>query len=241
MGIKNPDKAKKEEKSHVVIPVEREIDEKELMNLVASFICSHEGIPIGNASAGQKGNNHIVQVRKKVTNAFEVYTVQFSFLPKACIVDFSTSIEKPEINEKDFGKGIGMIGGIVAAGMMIVPVATLGIGAATVTAGVVSAKGKKNKTRKLKDNVFELISDYLGGVPYTQIKEIDVENTNIEGNKTAETLAQICECGYVFKQKMQFCPQCGKKVVEPAERICECGNIISQGTKFCPQCGKSVL
>lgn len=251
-----------EEKSHMTIPVEREIDEKELVNLVASFICSHEGVPVENASVGQEGNNHIVQVWKGITDKkgkvtqVETFTVQFGFMPKACIVNFSTNKGKAEKEnlKKEAGTAVGIEAGLIGIASLSAMVAT---GAATialsplaiaaipvagvaVTAKALSANGKAKESRQLKDEVYALICDYLGYVPDTQTEGIDAENIYTEENKTAKTVAQTCECGYVFTQKMQFCPECGKKVVEPVEKRCECGNIISEGTKFCPQCGKSV-
>lgn len=251
-----------EEKSHMTIPVEREIDEKELVNLIASFICSHEGVPVENASVGQEGNNHIAQVWKGITNKkgkvtqVETFTVQFSFMPKACIVSFSTNKGKAEREnlKKEVGTdvaveagliGIASLSAMVATGVATIALSPLAIAAipvagVAVTAKALSANGKAKESRKLKDEVYALICDYLGYVPDTQTEGIEAENINTEENKTAETVAQTCECGYVFTQKMQFCPECGKKVVEPVEKRCECGNVISEGTKFCPQCGKSV-
>lgn len=248
MGIKDSDKVKNEKKSHIVIPVEREINEKELVNLVASFICSHEGLPIENAFVRQEGNNHIVQVREAVTNEkgkiiqVLTFTVQFSFMPKTCIVDFSAGVGKPETNKKDSHGSIGKVGlaMLIGAGAAVAPLVVAASGAAGVALVAIASKQQSKIIRQLKDNVFALICDYLGYEPDIQTEGTDAENVNTKENKTAETVTQTCECGYVFKQKMQFCPECGKKVVEPVEKRCECGNIISEGTKFCPQCGKSV-
>lgn len=246
MDIKKSDKVKNEKKSHIVIPVEKKIDEKELVNLVASFICSHEEVPIQNASIGQESNNYIVQVKKLITNKkgkilqVEKTIVQFSFMPKACIVDFSASKEKAG---EEFKKEVGLtLAGGVACVTFFPPalIALPAMGVALAVDGF-SAKDKVKKSHQLQDNVFALIYDYLGYDPDTRTERIDIENIiSANENKAAETVAQTCECGYVFKEKMLFCPKCGKKVAEICEKTCECGNILSEGIKFCPNCGKSV-
>lgn len=245
MDIKKSDKVKNEKKSHIVIPVKKEIDAKELVNLVASFICSHEDVPIQNASIGQEGNNYVVQVKKLITNKrgkvlqVETTIVQFNFMPKECIVDFSASKEKAG---EEFKKeaGLALVFGAACVTVPGLTLVALPLTGATVALGSFSAKGKVKEARQLKDNVFALIYDYLGYDPDTRTERFDIENISAKGNETAETVVQTCECGYVFKQKMLFCPECGKKVAETVERTCECGNILSEGIKFCPQCGKSV-
>lgn len=244
MDIKKSDKVKNEKKSHIVIPVKKEIDAKELVNLVASFICSHEEVPIQNATIGQESNNYIVQVKKLITNKrgkvlqVETTTVQLNIMPKSCIVDFSSS--KEEAGEK-FKKDAGLALALGVA-CVAVPGAIAALPATGVYAAVeaFSAKNKVKKSRQLKDNVFALICDYLGYDPDTRTERFDIENISAKKNETAGAVVQTCECGYVFKQKMLFCPECGKKVAETVERTCECGNILSEGIKFCPQCGKSV-
>ena len=245
MDIKKSDKVKNEKKSHIVIPVKKEIDAKELVNLVASFICSHEEVPIQNATIGQESNNYIVQVKKLITNKrgkvlqVETTTVQLNIMPKSCIVDFSSS--KEEAGEK-FKKeaGLTLAGGVAC--VTFFPPALIALPAVGVALAVdgFSAKNKIKKSHQLQDNVFALIYDYLGYDPDTRTERFDIENISAKGNETAGAVVQTCECGYVFKQKMLFCPECGKKVAETVERTCECGNILSEGIKFCPQCGKSV-
>lgn len=50
--MKNRGKVKNEKKSHMMIPVEREINAKELVDLIANYICSREEVPIESASVG---------------------------------------------------------------------------------------------------------------------------------------------------------------------------------------------
>lgn len=248
MGKKDLKTEKTKDNAHVVIPVKREVDRNELMNLVASFICSHEGIPAEKASVGQEGNNFVVQVYRELTNTgkkkkilyIETFTVQFSFRPETCIVDFSWNKRTPGDATPDSTLGIATIAGAAVVGVVFAPAVVLGSIAVGGAVGALSSSSEKKRRQQLKDNVFALIYDYFGYDPKTQTEGIDAENINTIENKTAETVAQICECGYVFSQKMQFCPECGKKVVEPVEKKCECGYVISEGVKFCPQCGKSV-
>lgn len=243
MGKKDLKTEKTKDNAHVVIPVKREVDRNELMNLVASFICSHEGIPAEKASVGQEGNNFIVQVyreqinigKKKEVLYIETFIVQFSFMPKACIVDFSRNLRRPgadKVAPQASVAGMAAATGVAAAGIVmapLVPLAVLGGGAVFAAIGAISSSAERKKIQQLKDNVFALIYDYFGYDPKTHTEGIDAENINTIENKTAETVAQTCECGYVFTQKMQFCPQCGKKVVEPVEKKCECGYVISEG------------
>lgn len=256
-----------EEKSHITIPIEREINEKELVNLVASFICSHEDVPIENAAVGQEGNHHVVQVKKGIpdkkgkVSQVETFTVQFSFMPKECIVDFSSNRGKAENEQlkKVAGKAVmaeaGLIGvgsaiatvssGALVIGLSPLAMAALPVAGVAITAKALAAKGKANESRQLKDDVYAIIYDYLGYNPGAQAEEAADNNTDYGQNKTVEAVAQdaatqICECGNVISEGEKFCPQCGKKVNIPVERKCECGNIIAEGTKFCPQCGKSV-
>lgn len=253
---------KDKKKSHITIPVKREINEKELVNLVASFICSHEEISTENASIGQEGNHYVVQVRKEIADKkgtisqVEIVTVQLTFMPRACIVAFSTNRGKAEAEKlkKTAGKAVAAEAGIVGAGTLVTAVssgviaiglsplaiAALPVAGVAVTAKALSASGKAKESRQLKDDVFAIVCDYLGYTPNDPAEETDDDDMNNEQNQGDETGAGVCECGYVFKDKVQFCPQCGKKVHEPAEKKCECGTIISEGIKFCPQCGKRV-
>lgn len=256
------------EQAHITIPIEKEVNEKELMNLVATFICSREGLPIENASVGQESNHHVVQVKKGIPDKkgkisqVETVTVQFDFMPKACIVAFSTDRGKAE-NEKlkkTAGKAVaaeaGLIGagtiitaatsGVVMIGLSPLAIAALPVAGVAVTAKALSASGKAKESRQLKDDVFAIICDYLGYVPDAQVEEIGDKNINYEQKKTVETVTQICECGAVLQEGAKFCAVCGKKVeeqqdIQPKEIVCECGNILAEGTKFCPMCGKGVI
>lgn len=188
----------KAKKSHITIPVEKEINAKELVNLVTSFICSHEGVPIESASVGHEGNHYVVQVKKGIPNKkglfshIETFTVQFSIMSKACIVDFATNRGKVESEKlkKTAGTAVaaeaGMIGlgtlisgfttGVVAIGLTPLAVAALPVAGVAVTARALSANGKAKESRQLKDDVFAIVCDYLGSNPDTETEEIDVGN-----------------------------------------------------------------
>lgn len=157
----------KEEKAHITIPIEKEINEEELVNLVASFICAHEDVPIENASIGQDGNNYFVQVKKGIPGKkglfshIEIFTVQFKFMPKVCIVDFITNrgkVEKEKLKktaEKAVIAEAGLIGvaalvtsvstGVLVVGLSPLALALLPVAGATVTVNALSANGKKKK------------------------------------------------------------------------------------------------